>query len=440
MLGFFRNVKWSGSTRSWAWCTLAVAAFVACNGDLVPEESDEPKVEDPWMVGGMGGVPPVYDEDGDPPGELRLRFERVPLSQSGGGTDMVFLPNEPRILMTLRGGSLLYANFEDGETSVIAVWDFDEELITDGACGPTNILLDPDFEENSFIYVSYCVDDAVTRLVRYTWSKALGPTQPAVIFETVLEEPLDYWHRFGSMGFEEGGVMWFFLGEHFHPDFAQDFQGPHGALHRIIPNREPGGMGYTPAPGNMTAGMGGAGSDLTPFPSLYAYGLRSPWRATRDSLGRYWVGDVGHGAYEEVNIIDSPGQNFGWPIHEGPCEGDCGEFVDPVAYYSRSEADAYFTEDPLTVAATRRAIWVGEIYQNPSVDRYADLMDDVVIFGDLFTGWVRALRADEDGTIIMDKAVGHLENVTQWRVAPDGYAYALDLSGQLHVALLDREE
>jgi hypothetical protein len=152
------------------------------------------------------------------------------------------------------------------------------------------------------------------------------------------------------------------------------------------------------------------------------------------------VGDVGHGSYEEVNIIEAPGQNFGWPIHEGPCEADCEGFVDPVAAYSRSETDPYFTEDPLTVAASRRAIWVGEIYQDPSVDRYAGLMDDVVVFGDLFTGWVRALRADDDGTITMDKAVGHLESVTQWRVGPDGYAYALDLSGQLHVALLEREE
>jgi glucose/arabinose dehydrogenase len=238
----------------------------------VPEESedDDSEGEDPWNVGGMGGVPPGYDEDGDPPGELALRFQHIRVDQSGGGTDIVFLPDAPQFLMTLRGGSLLYATLEDGETSVINVWEFQEEFITDGACGPTNVLLDPDFDENSLIYVSYCVDDAVTRLVRYTWSPALGPTQPAVIFETVLEEPLDYWHRFGSMGFEEDGVLWFFLGEHFHPDFAQDFQGPHGALHRIIPNREPGGSGYTPASGNMMMGMGGAGSDLTPFESLYA--------------------------------------------------------------------------------------------------------------------------------------------------------------------------
>ncbi len=47
--------------------------------------------------------------------------------------------------------------------------------------------------------------------------------------------------------------------------------------------------------------------------------------------------------------------------------------------------------------STKRAIWLSEIYEAPPRDRYCGLMDHVVIFGDLFTGWVRAIRADEDG-------------------------------------------
>ena len=89
-----------------------------------------------------------------------------------------------------------------------------------------------------------------------------------------------------------------------------------GGLLRIIPNREDGGDGYTLPAGNMAAVGGFPESD----PALFVYGLRSPWRGSRDSLGRIWVGDVGQGLVEEVNLITAVGQNFGWATHEGPCD------------------------------------------------------------------------------------------------------------------------
>jgi len=61
---------------------------------------------------------------------------------------------------------------------------------------------------------------------------------------------------------------------------------------------------------------------------VWAFGLRNPFRmsvkpntgstnpATGD-IGEIYVGDVGLGAYEEINIINSAGQNCGWPIYEG---------------------------------------------------------------------------------------------------------------------------
>ena len=59
-------------------------------------------------------------------------------------------------------------------------------------------------------------------------------------------------------------------------------------------------------------------------PEIYAYGLRNPWRCSLDrgdpetghGAGRVFCGDVGQGAFEEVDIIRKGG-NYGWKIYEG---------------------------------------------------------------------------------------------------------------------------
>lgn len=49
---------------------------------------------------------------------------------------------------------------------------------------------------------------------------------------------------------------------------------------------------------------------------VYALGLRNPWRASFDSVtGALYVGDVGHGTIEEMNIIVNGG-NYGWRKYE----------------------------------------------------------------------------------------------------------------------------
>lgn len=381
----------------------------------------------------------------DAPSELALEFTELPIEGASGATDFSFFPESDEILVTTRDGRLIHARVETGGVGVIDSWEFQEDVVPEQACGATNVIFDPEFEDNSFIYVTYCLGDmAVTQLVRYQFSPETGPTDPAVIFETTNGHESEPWHRFGSLGFEEDGeTLWMYSGDQFDRDNGQDPSGPEGALLRIVPNREPGGAGHDYPDGNMAdsvgepgEGMGGGPSFEEVHPAVYVYGLRSPWRGTRDESGRFFIGDVGLGAEEEVNVATEAGQNFGWGIHEGPCVDDCDGFVDPVAYYGREADHPYIADDPETEAATKRAIWMGEIYQSPGTDRYCGLMDDMVVFGDLFTGWVRGLRVDQDGAVTFDESIGHLTNVTQWRVGTDGFAYALGLDGTLFRATL----
>ena len=56
---------------------------------------------------------------------------------------------------------------------------------------------------------------------------------------------------------------------------------------------------------------------------IVAHGLRNPFRfTTRPGTNELWIGDVGWGAWEEINRIADPtsgtaAKNFGWPCYEG---------------------------------------------------------------------------------------------------------------------------
>ena len=70
------------------------------------------------------------------------------------------------------------------------------------------------------------------------------------------------------------------------------------------------------------------GSPRAPESRVWALGLRNPCRMTLKpgtgshdptdgDPGTLYIGDVGWGSREELNVCDAPGQNFGWPKFEG---------------------------------------------------------------------------------------------------------------------------
>lgn len=366
------------------------------------------------------------------PNHARLQFVRLLMEPAGSGTDFRFVPGKNEVLMSLREGKLARLRLADRRASLLAVWEFTEEMVIRDACGPSNLLLDQEFDENHFIYVTYCASPTVNRLVRYTLDMEHGPRDPAIIFETVVAEGKELWRRFGSLDWIDRETLWILVGDHEHAGRAHDPADVLGSLVMLRPSRDPGGSGHLP-PKNVPKTTGSVSLDTT----IHAYGFRAPWRATRDELGRYFVGDVGQDDYEELNLVSVAGQDFGWDLYTGPCAEGCKGSVSPLALYDRSPSHRFIKEERGAVSSESRAIWVGQIYQRPALDRYWGWMTDVVAFGDLFTGVIRGIKVDERGNSTLDEALGALTYVTQWRTGPDGYIYVLDLMGNLHVALLE---
>ena len=119
---------------------------------------------------------------------------------------------------------------------------------------------------------------------------------------------------------------------------------------------------------------------------------------------------------------------------------DCESTIDPVVSYDHSDKHKYIEDEPGALTGDSRTIWVGELLHDPEFDRYGGLLNDVVVFGDLFTAAVRGLVLDSEGKVIDNRPIAWMEYVVAWKVARDGYVYALDLGGGLHVVLPDTSD
>jgi hypothetical protein len=80
----------------------------------------------------------------------------------------------------------------------------------------------------------------------------------------------------------------------------------------------------------------------------FAVGLRNPYRFSRrpgtgshdpadGDPGVFYIGDVGWGGAEDLQILDQPQQNFGWPLFEG---------IDPLSSYQNRNTEHPFAKNP----------------------------------------------------------------------------------------------
>jgi glucose/arabinose dehydrogenase len=144
-----------------------------------------------------------------------------------------------------------------------------------------------------------------------------------------------------------------------------------GKIIRIDPTGDP----YTIPADNPFVNSGGRGE-------IWTYGLRNPWRFSFDrETGDLWIGDVGQGAWEEVDFVPAPdagkGVNFGWPNMEGthPYRGDPLEnAVEPVAEHSHDDGWC--------------SVIGGYVYRGKAIPE----LDGAYLYTDYCVGTIRAMR------------------------------------------------
>ncbi len=385
--------------------------------------------------GGAGGAGASSGTAGAP-SRLALGFEPVTYeSQAAYITDMAFVPDgSGRFLTTDLYGAFEFADLGADEATVVFSAALDDVYVEYDA-GLLSCAIDPDFAENGFIYLALNLAKNHVVVRRYTvdFDDPAATLASEVLILTVQVPTSPRWHNITSMGFEESGVMWLLVGDKgvAKPDVAdptmevpQDESSQLGALVRILPSKDPAVGGYEAVPEGPTYSP-------TSEPTVVAKGIRSPWQGVYHA-GVWYYGEVGLNDIEEINVIDAPGKNFGWPVVEGPCEldifanaPDCSLYDDPWIHFDRSASSLYVAEDPDAVPTGKRSVYAGWIYQPQDNDPYAGRWNDVLVWGDAFVGFMRAseLDGDPDGWHL-----GHMPFPSAWAQGPDGYVYVIRLS------------
>ena len=184
-----------------------------------------------------------------------------------------------------------------------------------------------------------------------------------------------------------------------------------GKMLRIDPTPN-GDQPYTIPADNPFVGVDGA------RPEIWSVGLRNPWRFAFDSVtGDLWIGDVGQGEWEEINLtraVDGGGRgmNFGWSAFEGTHRFNDDQSTDgvtmPIFEFQHGPAGC--------------SVSGGDVYYGSEVPALAGWY----VFSDYCSGIVTALQ-QTDGALTGQVQLGTVSAVSAICSGPDGQLYVLSL-------------
>lgn len=296
-----------------------------------------------------------------------------------------------------------------------------------GEAGLLGMAFHPNFQMNGEVFLSYTRPGLVSYISRFTSADGgltLDPTTEVPLL-TVNQDSGN--HNGGNIAFSPlDGFLYIGLGDGGGAgdqlDRAQTTTNLLGAMLRIDVNA---GAPYAIPLGNMFVGnalcnMTGFSMVMADCPEIFAWGLRNPWRWGFDQvMGDLWVGDVGQGAWEEVDLV-VVGGNYGWRIREGahcfnpPAGCATVGLIDPVAEYDHGQG----------ISVTG-----GFVYRGTSVPGLVGSF----VYGDFGSGRIWALVDDGmgnlDATELIDSALG----ISSFGQANDGEIYVLDyFAGQVY--------
>lgn len=347
---------------------------------------------------------------GEPVQGLPAEFERTVLVTGlNEPTDFRFLP-DGRILITEKSGAIKI--YENGALNPTPVVTLPLGAVVTSERGLSGVELDPHFDENGYIYVSYTSAENHLRLSRLTVTGSTADlASEVVLVESEIEA--GNLHHGGEMRFGPDDMLYWSVGENGFGPNSQDLSNIHGKVLRINPHvLNPDGTATVPEDNPFV-------DNPDAKPQIYAYGFRNPYRFVFTPNDKLLLGDVGDQSWEELNIVTA-GADYGWPNAEGACEG-CAS-VDPVYAYAH-------TPPPSRAAAlTSVLVYTGETF--------GESYENKVFIADFTLGWIKVLTFDEQYTSVLSEQLFDTQAGTPVKLeqGPDGNIYQLNIyPGELSV-------
>ena len=235
------------------------------------------------------------------------------VTNAGDGSGRLFVVEKTGKVRVIKNGSLLTTPFIDLSRSVS----------NGGEQGVLGLAFHPSYKTNGKLYLSYTDLNGTSIIREYRVSASNPDRADGSSGRTLLRVKQPYEnHNGGNIAFGPDGYLYIGFGDGGSGgdpgNRAQNKDTLLGKLLRIDVNKRTGSLPYAIPPGNPYVGRAG-------LDQIWAIGLRNPWRWSFDrETGDLWIGDVGQGAWEEVDralavhgLNAGRALNFGWRVMEG---------------------------------------------------------------------------------------------------------------------------
>ena len=251
-----------------------------------------------------------------PPNSLDFAVALERFAEVQGGPLAIAAPNDGtgRLFVASQAGQI-WSVGGDGAVRPDPMIDLSPFIVSGGEQGLLGLDLHPDFPADPRAFVNYTGENGDTSIS----SISLDPENPdrfdvdslrQLLF---IDQPYAN-HNGGGTVFGPDGYLYLALGDggaggdpH---DNGQRLDTLLGKILRIDVDAD--GREYGIPDGNPFVDADGKDE-------IWQYGLRNPWRFSFDrETGDLWIGDVGQGAWEEIDVARGMGGlNFGWNVMEG---------------------------------------------------------------------------------------------------------------------------
>ena len=326
-----------------------------------------------------------------------------------GDTTHLYVAQQGGLLQTFDGS-------DPAVTAATVVLDLTDRTRANGEQGLLGIAFDPDYASNGFLYVNYSananpnLDAGDSVISRFVVDRATRVANRASEVQLLRFADRFSNHNGGDLAFGPDGMLYISSGDGGSgndPDQnAQNLNDLRGKILRIFPR---GTAAQVVPANNPFVDVAGTRAEI------WAYGLRNPFRMSFDG-SRLWTGDVGQGAFEEIDLIVRGG-NYGWRKFEGtrlnfPSDQEITPApIAPIFQYGRDQG----------VSITGGRVYRGTMIP-ALVGRY--------IYGDFGSGRIWALS--ESGGAFTDNV-----ELTSDVKAPNPSSFDVDLAGELLITCYD---